>query len=46
MGVEYREIELAGVNRRFQLRKSLSKEQGAEVVESIKRNGVVHAPAR
>lgn len=44
MGRELRRIDVTKVNRQHQLRKSLPKERGAEVVASIKQNGVLHPP--
>jgi ParB/RepB/Spo0J family partition protein len=45
MATELRNIEIASVDRRFQSRRSVSKERGAEVVESVKKHGVIN-PAR
>ena len=44
MGLELREMDIVDVKREFQTQRSISKERGAEVVESIKRHGVLHPP--
>ena len=44
MGIELREIEVAGLSRKFQLRTTLPKERAAQVVECVKQHGVLQVP--
>jgi ParB/RepB/Spo0J family partition protein len=41
MGIEYREIQITEIGRRYQVRKSVPKDRGAEIVASIKQHGVL-----